>query len=224
MLRFQYFNFLFPVKRAEGLESDIVPEVEKKSQEGFVAEEVKQAKPDSKASVKTQVNCTAVYIAARLTPDFKALRLAGVWWASSLCQGQCFEITCQAQCIQIRRQTQHFKIFGLTPDFKKLHLAGIWRASGRCLAGARGNVLKSHVRRNAFKLGVRRNISKSSVTMSPACTKMYFKALESCPYKEALLENTGNNWTDSWSESRTSSNVTIIRLNSQLYPSGATYQ
>ncbi len=45
----------FPVKRAEGLEADIAPEVEKKSQEGFVAEEVKEAKPDSKASVKTQV-------------------------------------------------------------------------------------------------------------------------------------------------------------------------
>ncbi len=47
--------------------------------------------------------------------------------------------------------------------------------------------------------------------ISPACTKMYLEALESCPYKEALLENTGNNWTDSCSESRTSSNVTIIR-------------
>ncbi len=60
--------------------------------------------------------------------------------------------------------------------------------------------------------------------MTSACTKVYFEALESCPYKEALLENTGNKWTDSCSESRTSSNVTIMRLNSQLYPSGATHQ
>ncbi len=34
-------------------------------------------------------------------------------------------------------------------------------------------------------------------------------ASESCPYKEALHENTGNNWTDSCSESETSSHVTI---------------
>ena len=26
-----------------------------------------------------------------------------------------------------------------------------------------------------------------------ACTKMYFEAFESCPYKEAVLENIGNN-------------------------------
>ena len=58
---------------------------------------------------------------------------------------------------------------------------------------------------------------------SPACTKRYFQALESCPYKEALLENTENNWTDSCSGSKTSSNVTIIRHHSQFSPSGATW-
>ncbi len=37
---------------------------------------------------------------------------------------------------------------------------------------------------------------------SPACTKRHFHALERCPCKEALHENTGSNWTDSCSETR----------------------
>ncbi len=48
--------------------------------------------------------------------------------------------------------------------------------------------------------------------------------LERCPCMEALHENTGNNWTDSCSESRTSSHLTIILIELQLSPSGATSQ
>ncbi len=60
--------------------------------------------------------------------------------------------------------------------------------------------------------------------LSPAAMKRHFFALERCPYKEALHENTGNNRTDSCSNSRTSSPVTIILREFQLSPSGATSQ
>ncbi len=35
------------------------------------------------------------------------------------------------------------------------------------------------------------------------CIKMHFKSLEICPCNEALLENTGNYWTDMCSGNRT---------------------
>ncbi len=43
------------MKRAGSLEGDGIPGVEKKSQEGFVPEDVKSAEGDSKATVQTQV-------------------------------------------------------------------------------------------------------------------------------------------------------------------------
>ena len=49
-------------------------------------------------------------------------------------------------------------------------------------------------------------------------------SVERCPCKEALYDNTGNNWTNSCSESRTSSHKTIILIEFQLYPNGATSQ
>ena len=64
--------------------------------------------------------------------------------------------------------------------------------------------------------------SEAMLVISPACIKRHFHALERCPCKGALHENTGSNWTDSCSESRTSSHVTIILKELQLSPSGAT--
>ncbi len=43
------------MKRAGDLEGDGIPGLEKKSQEGFVPDDVKSAEGDSKATVKTQV-------------------------------------------------------------------------------------------------------------------------------------------------------------------------
>ncbi len=51
---------------------------------------------------------------------------------------------------------------------------------------------------------------------------MHFHALERCPCKGALHENTGSNWTDSCSESRTGSHVTFILKELQLSPSDGT--
>ena len=62
------------------------------------------------------------------------------------------------------------------------------------------------------------------IGITPVCTKRHFHTLERCLYKEALHANTGNNWTDSCSENRTSSHVTIILIELQLSPSGATSQ
>ena len=67
--------------------------------------------------------------------------------------------------------------------------------------------------RDEFFLGI---LKSGQWTLCAVCTERWFQAFESCPHKEALHENTGNNWTDSCSESGTSSHVTIIPVACEL--------